>query len=284
MSPIDYVAVTFKLTAPLDANADIVCAMLEPLGCEGFHVEDDTINAYFLASQIDQDALQELTTRFFELGLIQKNENVQEQIAPTNWNETWEKNYFKPIVVKDKLYIRGSFHEPRPEIEKEIIIDPKMSFGTGHHQTTHMMLQAMIALDLKNKAVVDMGTGTGILALYAALEQAAPIVAIDIDDWSVENTIENCSLNKLDGAITVMKGDERTLAKLDMRFDVFLANINLWVLLSNVENYCLYIKPGGTLLLSGFLLADKPALVDIMGREPNKVLQEGDWLMLQFDF
>lgn len=284
MSATDYVAVSLKLTAPFEAHADVVCAMLEPLGCEGFHIEEDTIHAYFLDSQLDTSELKALTSSLFELKLIQKNEHVQEQIAPTNWNETWEKNYFKPIVVKDKLYIRGSFHDPRPEIEKEIIIDPKMSFGTGHHQTTHMMLQAMIAMDLKHKSVMDMGTGTGILALYAALEKANPIVAIDIDDWSVENTIENCSLNNLEGAIKVMKGDERTLAKLDMRFDVFLANINLWVLLSNVENYCSFIKPGGTLLLSGFLLVDKPALVDVMGREPNKVLQEGDWLMLQFDF
>jgi ribosomal protein L11 methyltransferase len=174
-------------------------------------------------------------------------------VAEKNWNEEWEKNYFKPINVDNKCIIHSTFHTDYPEAEYEIIIDPKMAFGTGHHATTSQMVSGTLGMDLKGKSVLDMGCGTGVLAMLASMKGAEPILAIDIDSWSYDNTLENMSINNIDN-IEVKCGDASLLT--EGEFDVILANINRNILLNDMPTYVARLNKGGELLMSGFYSED----------------------------
>jgi ribosomal protein L11 methyltransferase len=279
---MDYQQLTVTLKEPYSAHSEIVCSYLADYGFTGFQEEDNKLLAFIPDNLFHEEEIEALLQKLVSLHTIEDTAGV-EWIQDQNWNSLWERNYFQPIAIQDKVYVRGSFHEKDPAFETEIIIDPKMSFGTGHHQTTRMILEELIALDCSNKTVMDMGTGTGILALYAAIKGAAiPVYAVDIDSWSVDNAIENAEINGLTTKLVIKKGDVRMLKKLGVRYDVFIANINLGVLLDDIDTYLQYIPEGGSLLLSGFLETDVPKLVKHLGKEPVSKRIDGEWAMLRF--
>jgi ribosomal protein L11 methyltransferase len=171
-----------------------------------------------------------------------------EEVEKVNWNELWEKNY-EPIIISDKCIVRATFHEPAPTYDYEIIITPKMSFGTGHHATTSLVLAYQMQLDHQGKKVLDVGCGTGILAIMAHKRGGRDILAIDIDDWCIENSTENFSLNACD----TIRAVKMEIDKVDNRdYDILLANINRNVLLDQMESYAAHLTSGGTLVMSGF--------------------------------
>ncbi|MEJ2163735.1 MAG: 50S ribosomal protein L11 methyltransferase [Robiginitalea sp.] len=248
-----YIRCTLELHPPQPAT-EIFIATLSELGFESFEETDTGVKAYIQESHWNEDD-------FKALPLLDNPEwNVQygiEYIEPQNWNAVWEQDY-TPITVGELCMVRAPFHpEPPARIQYDIVISPKMSFGTGHHQTTCLMLDCLLEMDLKEKAVLDVGSGTGVLAILAGMKGAGPIVAVDIDRWAFENCRENILRNGQEG-IEVLKGDITSVK--ERKFDVVLANINKNVLLSQMEAYAEVLVPDGLLLLSGFFLKDLPDL------------------------
>jgi ribosomal protein L11 methyltransferase len=182
------------------------------------------------------------------------------EMEDKDWNEEWEKNYFKPIKIGDKCIIRASFHEAEPGFQYEIIIDPKMAFGTGNHETTYLMIEQIFNLDLKGKKLLDMGCGTAVLAILAKLRGASEVVGIDIDQWAYDNALENTKLNHTEDIKIGLGGAEKIKEYGD--FDVILANINRNIILADIPTYARSLRPGGTLLMSGFYKEDLPLIED----------------------
>jgi ribosomal protein L11 methyltransferase len=202
------------------------------------------------------------------------------EIPAQNWNAVWESN-FEPIVIAGRCYVRAPFHPTKPDYEYELVIEPKMSFGTAHHETTSMMIQLMLELDLNGNSLLDMGCGTGILAIMAHKKGAGDIVAIDNDEWAFENTKENMVKNKT--VIKAMLGDAKTIA--GMKFDVVLANINRNILLNDIPTYAKSINEKGQLLLSGFYENDLAAIrkkAEEYGLTYQKHLLNNDWVAVIF--
>lgn len=229
---------------------EILIAELSEVGFDSFMETDEGIDAYIQEDLIDREAYQEIIDRYREAGSIVVTEGKMPKV---NWNEEWEKNY-DPIFVADQVYVRASFHKPRPEFKYEIHINPKMSFGTGHHATTFLMLSHQLSVVHSAKRVLDIGAGTGILAIMAHKLGATAIDAFDIDEWCVENGNENFDLNQMPH-VRMGKGTVREV-KPQGEFDIVLANINKNVLLEEMEIYEGLIIKGGKLLLSGFYQHD----------------------------
>ncbi|KSA14714.1 50S ribosomal protein L11 methyltransferase [Maribacter dokdonensis] len=247
MSDIVYIEYRFKVQ-PKEPASDILIAELGEAGFESFVEEEDDVLAYIQKTDWSSDILDDI----YILG----NSNFEityqyKEIAQENWNATWEQN-FQPIIVDDVCMIRAPFHE-KIQVDYDIVIEPKMSFGTGHHETTHMMLQHILQLDVENKTVLDMGSGTGVLAILAGMRGATNIDAIDIDNWCYLNAKENVARNNMD-FISVYEGDV-TLLK-DKKYDLIIANINRNILLADLPSYAKCLNKGGVLLLSGFYTED----------------------------
>ncbi len=246
-----YIAYNFDVS-PLQPATEILIAELGYAGFESFVEHENGVTAYIQKAEHNETVLDDIYAL--------KNEEFQisftkEEIAQVNWNSEWEKN-FQPIEVDNVVSIRAPFHE-NPNLKYDIVIEPKMSFGTGHHETTHMMVQHLLALDLQNKKVLDMGCGTGILAIFAEMKGAAPIDAIDIDAWCYENSVENCERNKCEH-ISVYEGDVSLLV--NKKYDVIIANINRNILMSDMQTYANCLNENGILLLSGFYQEDIPII------------------------
>jgi len=202
------------------------------------------------------------------------------EVIQTNWNKEWEKN-FNPIQVDGQVSVRAPFHK-NPSLKFDIVIEPKMSFGTGHHETTHMMIQHLLALDLENKKVLDMGCGTGILAIFAEMKGAQPTDAIDIDSWCYQNSIENVQRNGCKH-ITVLEGDSSLLK--GKKYDVIIANINRNILLSDMKIYTDCLRQEGILLLSGFYKDDIAIIESEVvkhGLVFDKMIQRNRWVALKY--
>jgi len=233
---------------PKEPASDILIAELGEAGFESFVEEEDEVLAYIQKTDWSEDILENLE--------ILQNPRYKfiynyKEIEQENWNATWEQN-FKPIIVDDVCMIRAPFHEPIG-VEYDIIIEPKMSFGTGHHETTHMMLQHILQLNVKNKTVLDMGSGTGVLAILTAMRGATDVDAIDIDNWCFLNAQENVIRNNMD-FISVYEGDVALLK--DRKYDIIIANINRNILLEDLPAYVKSLNEKGILLLSGFYIED----------------------------
>ena len=225
---------------------EILIAELAEVGFDSFLETDEGFDAYIPEDSLDRLAFDEVIGRYQNAACLSV---VEGKMAKVNWNEEWEKHY-DPITVGDQVYVRASFHDPRPEFPYEIQINPKMSFGTGHHATTFLMLSHQLGIDHRGKRVLDIGSGTGILAIMAHKLGAASIEAFDIDEWCVENGNENFDLNGM-SAVRMGKGTVREVNP-QGPFDIVLANINKNVLMDEMEVYSHLVKEGGFLLLSGF--------------------------------
>jgi ribosomal protein L11 methyltransferase len=227
----------------------ILIAELAELDFDTFEEKPEGLSTYALKGSFDEVEFNELINRYRELTDI---EVAFAEVEKTNWNVDWEANY-EPIIVEDKVLVRATFHEPQPQFPYEIIIQPKMSFGTGHHETTYLMLAAQLDIDHKGKNVLDAGCGTGILSIMAGILRAKQIVAYDNDAWVIDNVEENLRLNDQEALIfTGVLSD----LNLNANFDIILANINKNVLQDEMENFSNHLLPNGNLLLSGFYEED----------------------------
>lgn len=257
---------------------DILMAELGEIGFDIFEDLDSGIAAYCPMDVYDAGLANEILDRYRFLGPI---DVVFNDIKKENWNAVWETNY-DPIRIANDVYIRASFHAPDPSVPLEIVINPKMSFGTGHHQTTALMVAALLEIDLAHKSVLDAGTGTGILAFLALKRGASRVHGFDIDVWSVENSIENAGLNGCE-AVTFAQGTIRD--EDDSTYDVLIANINRNILLDELAEYAKRILPGGYLFLSGFYVSDV-SMLEVAARAHGLTLQtqteKEQWACLRF--
>ena len=248
---MNYIEYDFTVS-PTEMGAEILMAELAEVGFDSFEDTPTGIKAYIPKDSWNEQILQDI----YLLSNPEFTISYQiTEIEQVNWNEEWEKN-FSPIVVEDLCTVRANFH-PVPNTRYDIVITPKMSFGTGHHETTYMMLQQLLPLSLEGTKVLDMGCGTGILAIMAALRGARDITAIDIDPWCVENATENVQQNNC-SFITIKEGDVSLIA--GEQYNLILANINRNILLSDIPAYTQALFPQGLLLVSGFYEEDLPAI------------------------
>lgn len=272
----NYIEYDFTIE-PLGVASEILVAELAECGFESFVDSERGILAYIQENLWNENILNDvyiLQSPEFKISYTFKT------IEQINWNEEWEKN-FNPIVVDDICTVRAPFHE-LPSTLYDIIIEPKMSFGTGHHETTYMMLQFLLSTDLKGKKVLDMGCGTSVLAIMAEKRGAKSITAIDIDNWCVENSLENAERNNCKN-ITVKLGDASLLD--NENFDIIIANINRNILLSDIPQYAKSLSSGGMLFLSGFYESDVPAITDKCNEnnlEFAEKLERNQWVALKF--
>ena len=271
-----YIEYNFEVT-PKEPATEILIAELGGVGFESFVENDNGVTAYIQKEEWNATILEGVfVLKSDEFKIVYS----QKEVAQTNWNAEWEKN-FNPIQVDDLVSIRAPFHE-NPNLKYDIVIEPKMSFGTGHHETTHMMVQHLINLNVENRKVLDMGCGTGILAIFAEMKGAKPIDAIDIDAWCYENSLENVERNNCSN-IAVYEGDSSILK--EKKYDIIIANINRNILLSDMEIYTSCINENGNLLLSGFYSEDIPIIdaeVSKYGLTLNKTITRNNWVALQY--
>ena len=273
---ITYIAYNFKVN-PKEPATEILIAELSNVGFESFVEDEEGFVAYISKEEDSKGILNDI--------YMLENEKFDisytiEEIEQINWNSEWEKN-FNPIQVNGVVSIRAPFH-PKPELPYDIVIEPKMSFGTGHHETTFMMIQHLLKLDLKDKRVLDMGCGTAILAIFAEMKGSKSIDAIDIDNWCYENSIENCKRNNCK-YISVYEGDVSLL--INKKYDVIIANINRNILLNDIKTYANCLDNGGILLLSGFYRNDIP----IIDAEASKyrlkideIIDKNNWVAVKY--
>ena len=271
-----YIAYDFSVT-PKNPATEILIAELGYVGFESFVENDTGVTAYIQKQEWNSQILDDL----YILGSPKfKIKYAHHEVIQTNWNKEWEKN-FNPIQVDGQVSIRAPFHE-NPSLKFDIVIEPKMSFGTGHHETTHMMIQHLLALDLENKKVLDMGCGTGILAIFAEMKGAQPTDAIDIDSWCYQNSLENVKRNGC-RYITVLEGDSSLLK--GKKYDVVIANINRNILLSDMKTYTDSLSKNGVLLLSGFYKDDITIIENEVvkhGLVFDKMIQRNSWVALKY--
>ena len=252
-----YIEVTFTLTPWSETAQDILTALAGDIGFESFVEEDNLLKAYIQQKIYDEEAINGIIADF-PLPDITIAYTAQEQ-EDKDWNEEWEKNFFQPIVIGNRCVIHSTFHKDIPQMEYDILINPQMSFGTGHHETTNLIVSRLLETELEGKSVLDMGCGTSILAILAAKRGASPITAIDIDDWCVSNSADNIRLNNID-CINVRLGDADVLRTERPAFDLIIANINRNILTTDMDAYALCMNPGSRIFLSGFYVDDIPVI------------------------
>ncbi|NDV96245.1 50S ribosomal protein L11 methyltransferase [Dysgonomonas sp. 521] len=253
---MDYIEVKFACTPNNDIVNSVLSATIAEIGFESFVEDENGTIAYIQGEVFNEEKLNEI---IHDLPVDAEITYTYKTIEGRNWNEEWEKNYFQPLIIDNKCIIQSTFHNVPATYEYNIFMDPKMAFGTGHHQTTELMIREILKDDFNGKSVLDMGTGTAILAILASMRGANPITAIDIDEWAYNNAIENLALNKVDN-VTVKIGGADLLG--DQTFDVILANINRNILLNDIHTYVSVLNPGGYLYMSGFYIEDINAITD----------------------
>jgi ribosomal protein L11 methyltransferase len=256
-------------------------AELDTSGYDSFVETEDGLDAYIEESKFKEEELKEVISKY--LHVFSVNYSVH-QVENKNWNEEWEKN-FHPVVIAERCLIRASFHQQDAKYPYEIIINPKMSFGTGHHETTYMMIENQMGISHKGKKVMDAGSGTGVLAIMASKLGAESIIAFDIEDWAYENLNENIKLNNCPNIKTAL-GDISKIKLPYKEYDIILANINKNVLLMEIPFYSSILIKGGFLILSGFYLED---IEDIAGTaerfslEKKACKEKNRWASLIFE-
>jgi len=274
---MSYIELVFELDPEY---VEILIAELAEIDYESFMETDTGLNAYIEAPRFDQEALQALVDKYRDQVAIAYSVQTLEK---ENWNQAWESNY-EPIEVRDQIRVRASFHEPDSRFPYELLINPKMSFGTGHHETTWLVMSAQLGLPHEGAELMDVGSGTGILGILGKKLGAKSVLAFDIEDWAVENAIENADLNNVSEGFEVFLG---TIENVDVnrRFDGILANINRNILLREMEAYNRHLKPGGWMIISGFYEADAPGLArhgESLGLTIVNSQTRNDWAAITF--
>ncbi len=273
---MNYLEFKFVVEPPQPAS-EILIAELGMAGFESFVEHEDGITAYIPVEEYEEETMagiQVLNSDEFDISYTSK------EIEQVNWNEEWEKN-FHPILVDDTCSVRAPFH-PQPDVKYDIVIEPKMSFGTGHHATTHMMIQFLLKHDLEGKSVLDMGCGTGVLAIVAEKRGAKKVDAVDIDNWCYQNTLENVERNNCN-TISVYEGGAEILK--GRKYDTIIANINRNILIEDMAAYVESLEKGGELYLSGFYSEDIPLIkseCEKYGLEYQESLDRDNWVALRF--
>jgi len=268
---MEYIKITFADLQP--EQREILIAQLADAGYEGFEEKDSSLDAFINSKSFDKVIVNEISFKY-------QTPYKKEKIAETNWNQVWESN-FEPVIVNDYVAIRADFHKAISNTKFEIVITPKMSFGTGHHATTYMMIELMRDIDLNGRSVLDFGSGTGILAILAEKVGAKNIDAIDNDDWSIANAAENFEKNNC----TKINLRKASNAASEIKFDIILANINKNVIIENLALLTKQLNNGGQVLLSGLLKEDKDEILRIatgLGLKLKKELIRSNWIALQF--
>lgn len=262
---------------PLQPAVDILIAELSEIGFESFVEKETSLVGYINEKDFNEE-------QFLELYVLQTGDfqitYTTKSVAQQNWNAEWEKS-FDPIYIGEDCAVRAPFHKVRP-VTYDIVIEPKMSFGTGHHETTHMMLQHLLETDISGKSVLDMGCGTGVLAILAAKKGAAQIDAVDIDNWCFKNSVENAARNDCP-QIQVFEGDASYLK--NKMYDIIIANINRNILLEDIPTYASCLKKGGQLFLSGFYLSDLKmisAKCEASGLQFLKKIEKNNWVAVKY--
>ncbi|MBQ8463808.1 MAG: 50S ribosomal protein L11 methyltransferase [Prevotella sp.] len=282
-----YYEVKFTIQGPQELHqeaCDVLSALAAEAGFESFEDTPEGVTGYVQQSLFDREALQQIVDGF-PLPDQRIGFSVSEA-EDRDWNEQWEQEGFEPIVVGDRCIVHDGRHVPAsvPNVPISIEIDARLAFGTGTHETTRMMLQALLDLPLQGARVLDCGTGTGILAIGALKMGAKEAVAYDIDEWSADNARHNAVINRVDSRLTVLLGDASLLYKeVEGEFDVVVANINRNILLADMPAFRRRMKPGATLLLSGFYRSDIPMLAEraaTLGLTPTAESHDGDWACL----
>ena len=270
----------FKLTRPeIQDESDLLIAQLADIGFESFEEEETTLIAY-IPEKDYADTIND------EVAQLLKNENADAMevafIADRNWNEVWESNY-PSVTISDACVVRAPFHEAPENIAYDIVIKPKMAFGTAHHETTAQVLKLLLAMDVAGKRVLDMGCGSGVLAILCSMKGAENVVAIDYDEWSYSNTIENAEVNNVTN-IGVILGDADSLVT-SMAFDLILANINKNILIRDMYRYAQVLVAGGEIVFSGFYSEDIPDIVACAQKNGMSFLKsstENNWAVTHF--
>lgn len=276
-----YFEVTFTTSPCNETVNDVVSALAGDIGFESFVEWENGVKAYVQQTLFDEKALEEMVADF-PLPDTQITYTVVEA-EDKDWNEEWEKNFFQPIVIGDRCCIHSTFHKDTPKTEYEILINPQMAFGTGHHETTSSIISELLEADLQGKSVLDMGCGTSILAILASMRGADPITAIDIDDWCVNNSRDNIELNGINN-ITVEWGDANLLKGREP-FDVIIANINRNILLADMAQYAACMHTGSELFMSGFYVEDIPVIqekAESLGMEFIHHREKNNWAAVKF--
>ena len=276
-----YFEVTFTTSPCNETVNDVVSALAGEIGFESFVEWENGVQAYIQQSLFDEEALKSMVADFplpdttVEYTVVEAEDK--------DWNEEWEKNFFQPIVIGDRCCIHSTFHKDTPQTEYEILINPQMAFGTGHHETTSSIISELLEADLQGKSVLDMGCGTSILAILASMRGADPITAIDIDDWCVNNSRDNIALNGIEN-ITVEWGDANLLKEREP-FDVIIANINRNILLADMAQYAACMHSGSELFMSGFYVEDIPVIqekAESLGMEFIHHREKNNWAAVKF--
>ena len=270
-----YTEVDIKLN-PVVPFADILVAKLNEIEFESYNEDENGVKAYVQTHLFYETAVKEIISEVAELCELTFTIN---KVKQENWNKKWESN-FEPVYINDRCVIRAHFHADFPDVEQEIIITPKMSFGTGHHETTSLVMNEMFGIDFKDKSVLDMGSGTGVLAILAAKLGANSLIGIDFDEWAFENAEENAQLNSVDN-IDFIHGDACAIG--DETFDIILANINRNIILQDIATYVGAMNEKSEILFSGFLKEDIPLILEKseqLGLELVVSKHKNKWQML----
>lgn len=274
----DYQQIRLDIT-PCDENiTDLFAAFLADCGYESFVPDEAGMTAYINAQLFNQEDVESVIADFpIEVEVSLTVDFIEGQ----DWNEEWEKNYFQPIVIADQCVIHSTFHKDVPNAKYDIVIDPKMAFGTGHHSTTSLILQTLLETDMKGKSVIDMGTGTGILAILSSMLGADKVTGIEIDPGAYENALEHVALNNVN--VEVLLGDAQRLKELQP-VDIFIANINRNIILADISSYKKNLKLGGVMLLSGFYESDIAIIeraANAIGLEVISYKEDKDWVAVK---
>ncbi len=274
-----YTKVAFTIQPFSETNNEILIAELSELAFDSFEETTVGINAYIPTTEYNEEDIKSL---FLLNNADYKITYLAEDLEDQNWNETWEQHYFEPIIIEDECIVRSPFHKEVPSAEYNILIEPKMAFGTGHHETTGLMIKHILETDFSNQTVLDMGCGTAILGILTAMKGAKNIVGIDIEEWAYHNAIENCKLNNIDN-MTIKHGDASAIG--DAKYDIILANINRNILLEDISKYRLALNENGLLLLSGFYTQDLQTIDnECSNHKLNKisVKEDNNWVAVSY--
>ncbi len=278
----DYIETRFDLSPCTEVHTDVLASMLADVGYESFVPDSEGLTAYIKKEDFDPSKVKDIMETFPLDGEIKSHDQV---VEGRDWNAEWEKNYFQPIVIDDQCVIHSTFHKDVPSCRYDIVIDPKMAFGTGHHATTSLMIRRILSMDLDGLKVVDMGTGTGILAILASMRGAASVDAIEIDEFAYTNAIENLKLNNA-ARISLHLGDARILAGI-RDINLFMANINRNIITADLPAYVDTLSPGAIVILSGFYEEDIPVIMkkaEVLGLKYVDHLTLDRWTSLRLSF